>query len=306
MDLANVWQENKYISTVRAAEKADAGAITRLLRRAPFVHMHADWRLPGDWLGSPGFVVLPEQAVAEGNGRSPVHPFLFPQNDLYGCLIATADPLPAAWVRAAAVIESQEMLAALLAHAMTALRETAVTELCWLVIRDWPNTWLPDLGFYQANAIETYVKDDKWLPEVTAVPHLIIRPAQLADMPALEKIETAAFAPMWRHSAETFALAGQQALCFDVAEIAGEIVGFQLSSRTNMGAHLVRLTIDPQVQRQGVGSAILTHAIRTYWQHGLHHVSLNTQLDNGPSQFLYRKFGFRPTGQTFPVWSYSL
>lgn len=298
MDLANVWQENIYFPHVRKAERADAAAITRLLRQAPFMHMHADWRLPGDWLGSPGFVVLPE----EDSARS----LLFTQESLRGCLIATADPPPAAWVRAAVVTESQEMLAALLAQAVAALRETAVTELCWLATREWPNTWLPDLGFYQVNAIETYVKEDDWLPEDTAVPHLTIRPAELADMPTLEKIDHAAFAPMWRHSAETFALAGQQALCFDVAEIAGEIVGFQLSSRTNFGAHLVRLTIDPQVQRQGVGSAILAHAIRTYQQHGLRHASLNTQLDNGSSQFLYKKFGFRPTGQTFPVWSYTL
>ncbi len=302
MEFANVWQENAYISQVRMAEKRDSGAITRLLRRVPLMHIHADWRLPAEWLGSPGFVVLPERDYDDGNGRSPTNNFLLPQTGLLGCLAATADPPPTAWVRVAAVSESRDMLAAMVARVAAYLQETAVTELCWLATRAWPDTWLPDLGFFQANAIETYLKDDVWLPEGTAVPHLKFRPAKLTDMAALEKIETAAFEPMWRHSAETFALASQQALCFDVAEMNGEIVAFQLSTRTNSGAHLVRLTVDPRVQRQGVGSAVLAHAIQTYHHHGLRQVSLNTQLDNISSQFLYRKFGFHATGQRFPVW----
>ena len=302
MEFANVWQKNGYISQVRMAEKGDSSAITRLLRRVPYMHIHADWRLPADWLGTPGFVVLPERDYEGENGRFPANKFLLPQTGLLGCLAATADPSPAAWVRVAAVGESRDMLAAMVAQVAAYLQETAVTELCWLATRAWPDTWLPDLGFFQVNFIETYLKDDGWLPEGTAVPDLIIRPAELTDMAVLEKIETAAFEPMWRHSAETFALASRQALCFDVAEMDGEIVAFQLSTRTDSGAHLVRLTVDPRVQRQGIGSAILAHAIQTYHRHGLRQVSLNTQLDNISSQFLYRKFGFHASGQRFPVW----
>lgn len=302
MEFANVWQKNGYISQVRMAEKGDSGAITRLLRRVPYAHIHADWRLPADWLGMPGFVVLPEPDYDAGNGRSPANKFLLPQTSLLGCLAAMADPPPAAWVRVAAVVDTRDILAAMLARVADVLRETAVTELCWLATRSWPNTWLPEFGFYQVNAIETYFKDDMWLPEGTAVPHLKIRPAQLTDMAVLERIETAAFEPMWRHSAETFVLASRQALCFDVAEINGQIVAFQLSTRTDVGAHLVRLTVDPRVQRQGIGSAVLAHAIQTYHRHGLRQVSLNTQADNISSQILYRKFGFYPTGQHFSVW----
>lgn len=302
MEFANVWQKNGYISQVRMAEESDLRAITRLLRRAPFMHIHADWRLPAEWLGLPGFVVLPERDYEGGNGLYPTNNFFLSPTGLLGCLAATADPSPTAWVRVAAVSESRDMLAAMLARVVDNLRETAVTELCWLATRSWPNAWLPDLGFFQANTIETYLKDDSWLPEGTAVPHLNIRPAELTDMAVLEKMEMAAFEPMWRYSAETFALASRQALCFDVAEINGQIVAFQLSTRTDSGAHLVRLTVDPQVHRQGIGSAVLAHAVQTYHRHGLRQVSLNTQLDNISSQVLYRKFGFHATGQCFPVW----
>ena len=306
MEFANVWQKNGYISQVRVAEKGDSSAISQLLRRVPYMHIHADWRLPAEWLGSPGFIVLPERDYDSDNGRSPLDKFLLPRTSLLGCLAATADPPPTAWVRVAAVGESREMLAAMVARVTAYLQETGVTELCWLATRAWPDTWLPGLGFFQANAIETYLKDDVWLPEGTAVPHLKIRPVKLTDMAVLEKIETAAFEPMWRHSAETFTLASRQSLCFDVAEMNGEVVAFQLSTRTDSGAHLVRLTVDPRVQRQGIGSAVLAHAIHTYHHHGLRQVSLNTQLDNISSQFLYRKFGFYATGQRFPVWLLAL
>jgi ribosomal-protein-alanine N-acetyltransferase len=298
MEFANVWRENKYIAQVRVAESGDASAISRFLGRTPYSHMHVDWRLPLDWLGTPGFVVLPKVENDTGSLRG----FMRPKSSIDGCLAVAADPFPSAWVRIAAVNELPSMLLALLVRAIEYLQDTAVTELNWLLTTKWPIPHLPALGFSQVNEIETYVKNDLRLPPVTAVPGLTIRPAELSDMVALEKIEAAAFMPMWRHSAETFTLAKNQALSFDVAEIDRQIVGFQLSSYTSAGAHLVRLTVDPNWQRQGIASAILAHALPQYRQDGLNQVSLNTQIDNVPSQFLYRKFGFSATGQRFPVW----
>ncbi|MEJ2747989.1 MAG: GNAT family N-acetyltransferase [Anaerolineae bacterium] len=308
MELANV-SSSELANRVRVAELDDARAINRMLRRVPNSHIHVDWRLPLDWLGTDGFVVVPEPVFSTGQRQLIADKFLPPTRRLIGCLAAVADPPPAAWVRlasVAAVADSQAVLAVMLTKVIEFLRETAVTQLGWLAVQSWPNAWLPELGFVRANEIETYVKEDDWLPPVTAVPHLTIRPVQSSDMPRLEAIERAAFAPLWRHSADTLTLASQQALCFDVAEIDQQIVAFQLSSRTEAGAHLVRLTVDPAWQQQGVGSAVLNHTLQTYHRYGLHQVSLNTQLDNISSQILYRKFGFSASGQRFPVWVFTL
>ncbi len=301
MEFAN--HERKY--AVRTAVPSDAREITQLLKRVPYSHVHADWRLPVDWLGSPGFVALPEPAFSTEQRRSVAAKFLPPRERLQGCLAATADPAPAAWVRVASVAaaaDPQAALAAMLARVTDYLRETAVTQLGWLAVRDWPGPWLPDLGFYRANEIETYVKDDDWLPARTAVSRLVIRPAKRSDMPRLAQIEAAAFDPLWRYSADALALANRQALCFDVAALDDDVVGFQLSSWAGKGAHLARITVNPDLHGRGVGSALLTHAIHTYRQRGLSHISLNTQVDNIASQFLYRKFGFYASGQRFPVW----
>ncbi len=58
MELANLWVAQHGVPDwIRVAAKSDAAAILRLLQTAVYTHLHADWHLPGDWIGSPGFVV---------------------------------------------------------------------------------------------------------------------------------------------------------------------------------------------------------------------------------------------------------
>jgi len=311
MEFANHWhpQESSIEHAggeVRVAVEADAPAISRLLRTAEGSHIHVDWRLPVDWLGSPSFVVIP--AAKQETGRL-LSKLFAPQERLAACLVATADPLPAAWVRVAAVDhmpDTPEMLGRMLAVVEASLRETAVTQLGWLVGQDWPNRWLPELGFERTNAIETYVKEDFDLPRFHAPSDLTLRPAHTPDFAILAEMEKSAFEPLWRFSRETLALAYRDALCFDVAEWNGRLVGYQLSSSGPYSAHLVRLTIARDAQGQGVGSALLAQAIHTYRRLGLRRVTLNTQIDNVTSQHLYQKFGFYATGEQAPIWSKSI
>ena len=308
MEFANHWRAQESIRDqseirVRVAVDADSGAVTRLLRSAGGSHVHVDWRLPIEWLGSPHFVVVPQSLEETGARYSKF--FALPER-LSGCLAATADPLPAAWVRVAAVAreaESLAMLGAMLDRVVGSLRDTAVTQLAWLVAQDWPNPYLPAFGFEQINQIETYVKYDLDVPQFHQAPDLIIRPVQPRDFAALAEIETIAFEPLWRMSSDTLALAQRDALCFDVAVWNGRVVGYQLCSYGANSAHLVRLTIAPQAQGQGVGSALLAQAIRMAAHDSLRYISLNTQVDNSTSQHLYKKFGFLPIGERLPVWS---
>ena len=311
MEFANHWppQESPIEQPgeeVRLAIEEDAAAISRLLRTAEGCHVHVDWRLPVDWLGSPNFVVVPEPRERPGRPFSRLFTL---QERLVACLVATADPPPAGWVRVAAVDQSKDTpgrLGRMLAVVEASLRATAVTQLNWLVGQDWPNRWLPSLGFERSNEIETYLKEAFDLPAFYSPPELIIRPARIQDFAALAAMETAAFEPLWRFSQETLALAYRDALCFDVAEWNGRLVGYQLSTSGPYSAHLVRLTIAREVQGQGVGSALLAQAIHTYRRLGLRRVTLNTQVDNIPSQHLYLKFGFIATGERLPVWSKAL
>jgi ribosomal protein S18 acetylase RimI-like enzyme len=287
----------RLLHLVRPAVTADHAPLTRLLRTAPVSHLHVDWQMPGDWLGEPGFIVAEPHAVKQRGWWSAA-------KALDGCLAAIADPLPAAWIRAAAVaagVEPLPLLAQMLHEAKAALRPQGVTELGWLPVVEWNSEWLPQLGFERVNEVQTYLKTDTDVPPL-ARQKVVVRAVQADEMAALAAIEEAAFEPLWRHSAQTLAIAWRQAISFDVAVLDGRLAGFQYSARGEMGAHLCRITVHPEAQRQGVASALLSHALGGYRQRGLRQVTLNTQADNGPSQRLYEKFGFAATNQRYPLW----
>lgn len=308
MEFANQWSnphklQIDEISEVRVAKKSDAAAITRLLNSARLTHYHVDWRLPVDWLGDAGFVVMPEGNEVVFEAQMPS--FLPPREQMLACLAVTADPLPAAWVRLTAVsphLDPYQALTEMFALAVEAMRQTAVTEIGWLVIDPWPIPFLPELGFEPLTVIETFIKNDLEIPSVKSVPDLVIRPVEDGDFEALADLETAVFEPLWRFSKETLKIAHRDAVSFDVAFLGDWLVGYQISSGGRFGAHLVRLTISPDLHGQGIGTAIFAHAIQEYQRRGYQHVTLNTQIDNAASHRLYKKFGFTTSHEKMPLW----
>lgn len=307
MEMANLCSGvKKSAKKVRTAVQQDKADIMLLLQNGRYTHVHLDWQPPVNWVGERGFVVVPTKAETS----SPMGDGWFGWgSSLLACLAAVADPAPAAWVRTAALRredEAQELLAAMLDQVSNYLQDTAVTELGWLVLNDWPLKWLPSLGFNQVNEIVTYSKYDMDTP-VTAVPKaLTIRSANLADMDMLAAIEAAAFDPLWRHSACALRQAYHQAFSFDIAEWNGRVAGFQYSTSNQDSAHLARMTILPELQRAGIGSALLSHTIQGYKHSKLRYITLNTQIDNYPSQKLYTKYGFQVQDQKLPLWVKSI
>ena len=306
MEIANQWVKvGADIKGVRTGIQSDAQGITRLLESAPFAHLHADWHYPADWLGATGFVVRDGAKLSDVSG-SLTGRFFGSKPAITACLAVAADPPPAAWVRVAAVSErlgAQKVLAAMFASVAKYLQELAVSRLGWLLVESWPDVWIKGLGFELNNYVDTFVKKGLAIPDVRVNPGLEIRSVRATDLIPLENIEAEAFEPLWRHSASSLMLARRHAFCFDVAEIDGQIVGFQFSTLARSGAHLSRMTVAPMFQGRGVGSALLVHAFDHYRRRGMDTVSLNTQADNQISKKLYQRFGFRPNGQRFPVWA---
>jgi GNAT superfamily N-acetyltransferase len=263
------------------------------LQTAALRHSHADWHLPADWLGTPGFVVCSGGPVETNH-------------DLLACLAVAADPPPAAWVRLAAVRSSERpehLLTAMLDRVTPYLISGGVTELGWMVVEPWPESVFSDLGFRQANWITTYVLD-RFEEPAQGSGDIVLRPAESAEMAALAKMEAEAFEPLWRHSTIGLELGFRQSLSFDVAVIEGRVTGFQYSVRGHSRgtAHLVRITVNPADQGRGVGGALMARAIEGYRAAGIERVTLNTQVNNFASQRLYERFGFRCLGDQLPVW----
>ena len=278
---------------VRQAQREAAGAVQRLLRMGVYIHIHVDWSLPGDWLGTPDFVVYER------------HESRLQRRALAGCLAVGADPLPAAWVRVAAVDSAAAFAqcAAMFGVVLESL-DPRVDEIAWFITDNWPQHWLERLDFTPVGNVMSFIKDDLETAPFAAPGDLTIRSLRPEDLPALEAMEAAAFEPRWRHSARGLEMAWRQAISFDVALLAGEPVAFQFSTGGGGGAHLARMTVRPDYQGQGIGAALLAHALEGYRKRKLRGVTLNTQEDNVASQRLYTRFGFRPTGFSYPVWSY--
>ena len=78
------------MAAMRVAKKSDAPAITRLLNSTRFTHYHVDWRLPVDWLGDPGFLVLP--LVDDVKPGKHLPSLLWSHDEILACLVVTQDP----------------------------------------------------------------------------------------------------------------------------------------------------------------------------------------------------------------------
>src|SRR6185295_4662645 len=106
---------------------------------------------------------------------------------------------------------------------------------------------------------------------------------------------------IWRKSVGNFNEALASADSFAVAELGGQIVGYEWYERYHKHAHLTRLAVHPAYQSRGIGTQLLHAAITDALANGVNMITLNTQEDNNRSRALYERFGFVYTQQRMPV-----
>jgi ribosomal protein S18 acetylase RimI-like enzyme len=133
-----------------------------------------------------------------------------------------------------------------------------------------------------------------------------IRRMTEADIPAVTKVDNAAFEPLWHNSLDTLQRAYAQALVVTVAESKEGIIGYQLTTGHGQRAHLARLATHPSMQGRGVGRALLTDLFAYLTRTGTTRLSVNTQSDNQFSLKLYKNMGFNRTGEEYPVYTFEV
>jgi ribosomal-protein-alanine N-acetyltransferase len=106
---------------------------------------------------------------------------------------------------------------------------------------------------------------------------------------------------LWQNGRESLAAALRQSIVATGADVDGVLVGYQLTTASALGAHLARLAVDPVFQGRGLGAALVIDLLERLQRRGYDSVTLNTQSDNLRSQELYRRLGFRETGQRYAV-----
>jgi ribosomal-protein-alanine N-acetyltransferase len=277
---------------VRAASPDDQNRIANLIYFEPYVHRHLDWGTPIDWLGPAHCWVI------EKNGR------------INAALACPPDPKWMAWLRLfvtnnlASMHENWQVLWEAARLTLSNQRPMTVGV---IVMHDWLAPLLHDSGFQLLNQI--VMLDRTGAPPV-AHPLAVdvrFRPLVEADLPAIAELDAAAFDPLWQNSLAMLRKAYPQSALTTVAEDqAGHLIGYQLSTRNSIGAHLARLAVHPQQQGRGLGYALVQGLLNDLARLGIQRLSVNTQSDNRASLALYQKLNFTRTREEYPVYVASL
>lgn len=277
---------------IRRAVAQDHRQISSLLLHESNTHRHLDWRAALDWIGVRNFWVLEESGT------------------IISALACPEDPPDVAWIRlfshhthhtgpeswsALWEVASAEMFSA-----------NPHTQVASIVMKHWFQNLLLSSGFEaRQNIVLLDLHSENYRP-APVNEYVHIRPMQLFDLPAVEHIDLAAFGAFWHNTSDSLKLAYTQAYHATVAELDGQIVGYQISTGNPFGAHLARLGVQPEAQGRGVGSSLVHELIQQGGALQSGRLSVNTQDDNSASLRLYQKFGFIRTGEYYPVFVKSL
>ena len=170
--------------------------------------------------------------------------------------------------------------------------------------------WFEDLlqtgGFSTSQAIVMLERDEAPGEPPALPPDIRLRPMMYYDLPQVAEVDASGFELLWQNSLESIQLAFKQAVLASVAEADGRMIGYQLSTRNPFGVHLARLAVRPEVQRQGVGRALVADLIEQANRRGTPRLTVNTQSDNFASLSLYARLGFKNTGETYPVFTHTI
>lgn len=274
--------------SVRQSTKRDKGIVSTLLHTADKKHQHLDWREPYDILEDSPFLLS------------------FSENNLTACMACPPEIPQHAWMRIFA-IQGHRSIQKAWDHLWTAvlkqLEQFELISLAVLALPRWLEDLITDANFIETNNVIFYEWSSGELP-TTADASGSLRGMRPEDLDVIFDLDTRAFRSLWQNSRIELREALKQSSLATAFERDGKILGYQFSTASAWGGHLARLAVEPEYQGQGVGTALVTDLIRSLSRRGFHRVTVNTQGDNVMSHRLYRRLGFKETGDRYPVYEY--
>lgn len=272
-------------------EEADHQQARDLLHLARRQHTHLDWQSLPSLLVDPltrCWVVKQDKSIQ-------------------ALLGATLHKLPqskpkVAWLRLIVPSAYDVVLDRVWEALLDDLTQRGIEQIGLLAVDSWVEKLAVRWRFEHTNSVVTLERSSGPLPP-RITPPLCIRDAVRNDLETIEKVDAAAFHPLWHHNRAALEAAQQQSATFTVIEFQGSILGYQLSTWYIDTGHLARLAVKPEAQGKGLGKALVAEMLHFFEERGISRITVNTQEDNVVSQSLYTSLGFHFTGHSVPVWT---
>jgi len=127
---------------------------------------------------------------------------------------------------------------------------------------------------------------------------IIIRAIEAPDVSAVIEIQSSSNeAAQWAQQAYEGLLTASTAELAWVAERVGRIIGFIVVRRVADELEILNLAVAPAARRQGVGKALLQHALTRACAHGVHNIFLEVRTSNFGAHRFYEAHGFINAGK---------
>lgn len=123
-----------------------------------------------------------------------------------------------------------------------------------------------------------------------------LRPARASDIPALVRIEAAAFSDPWPASGFR-ALLDARTTRMTVAERDGEVLGYSVVIVVQDEAELANLAVAERARGEGIGRQLLSAVLERARGEGVESMYLEVRESNVAARSLYESLGFSPAGR---------
>jgi ribosomal protein S18 acetylase RimI-like enzyme len=175
-----------------------------------------------------------------------------------------------------------------------------------LSMHNWFNSLLEGSKFVHSDSVIVLMYENTTKIRDPNTGSIIIRQMMVEDIPIVLDIDSSSFNLEWRNSLESLELSFHQSAYTTIAELDGEIIGYQFSTSSGIGGHLARLAVKGANQGKGVGYLLVHDVINHFKMMHIINVTVNTQESNTASLALYANAGFKSTGESYRVYKYIL
>lgn len=118
----------------------------------------------------------------------------------------------------------------------------------------------------------------------------------VGDVAAVAAVEASAFSS-WSREQITSELQRENGVVLVAVASSGEIHGWCCGLQAGGDAELLKITVNPEMQRLGIGEALLQQLCSLFMKQGAEQVFLEVRSQNIPALQLYAKLHWQETGR---------